>query len=85
MGSERFKWHIHCSVCGTFLEKSAQCDSEVDCKKCRSTLEVLVKDDVVSVRPIVIRDEKMKMRAGVYAGKMMNKSGRNTAAKAAAV
>lgn len=57
MGSGNIKWHVHCSVCGAFLEKSAQSDSEVDCKKCRSTLEVLVKDDIVSVRPLVIRAE----------------------------
>ena len=44
MGSDNYKWHIHCPVCGAFLEKSSQCDSEVDCKKCKSTLEVLVKD-----------------------------------------
>lgn len=44
MGSGNVKWHVHCSVCGAFLEKSAQSDSEVDCKKCKSTLEVLVKD-----------------------------------------
>ena len=47
MGSGNVKWHVHCSVCGAFLEKSAQSDSEVDCKKCKSTLEVLVKDDIV--------------------------------------
>ena len=48
MGSDNYKWHIHCPVCGAFLEKSSQCDSEVDCKKCKSTLEVLVKEDIVS-------------------------------------
>ena len=32
MGSGNIKWHVHCSVCGAFLEKSAQSDSEVDCK-----------------------------------------------------
>ena len=39
MGSGAIKWHVHCSVCGAFIEKSAQSDSEVECKKCRSTLE----------------------------------------------
>ena len=55
MGSGAIKWHVHCSVCGAFIEKSAQSDSEVECKKCRSTLEIFVKDDMVSVRPIHIR------------------------------
>lgn len=45
MGSGAIKWHVHCSVCGAFIEKSAQSDSEVECKKCRSTLEIFVKDD----------------------------------------
>lgn len=40
MGSGAIKWHVHCSVCGAFIEKSAQSDSEVECKKCRSTLEI---------------------------------------------
>ncbi len=72
MGSGNIKWHVHCSVCGAFLEKSAQSDSEVDCKKCRSTLEVLVKDDIVSlVRPLVIRDEQLKERMSVYSRKLM--------------
>lgn len=44
MGSGAIKWHVHCSVCGAFIEKSAQSDSEVECKKCRSTLEIFVKD-----------------------------------------
>lgn len=76
MGSESIKWHVHCSVCGAFLEKSAQSDSEVDCKKCRSTLEVLVKDDIVSVRPLIIRDEQLKERMKVYTQKMMKPSGK---------
>ena len=54
MGSDAIRWHVHCSVCGAFIEKSAHCDSEVECKKCRSTLEILVKDDIVSVRPLHI-------------------------------
>lgn len=29
MGSGNVKWHVHCSVCGAFLEKNAQSDSEV--------------------------------------------------------
>ena len=24
MGSGAIKWHVHCSVCGAFIEKSAQ-------------------------------------------------------------
>ena len=63
---------IHCSVCGAFIEKSAQSDSEVECKKCRSTLEIFVKDDMVSVRPIHIRDEQLKSRMRTYSRKMMN-------------
>ena len=62
MGSGAIKWHVHCSVCGAFIEKSAQSDSEVECKKCRSTLEIFVKDDMVSVRPIHIRDEQLKVQ-----------------------
>ena len=70
MGSGNVKWHVYCSVCGAFLEKSAQSDSEVDCKKCKSTLEVLVKDDIVSVRPLVIRDEKLRERMAICSGKL---------------
>ena len=54
------------------LKKSAHCDSEVECKKCRSTLEILVKDDIVSVRPLHIKDEKLKERMRVYSQKVMN-------------
>ena len=32
MGSGAIKGHVHCSVCGAFIEKSAQSDSEVECK-----------------------------------------------------
>ena len=78
MGSGNIKWHVHCSVCGAFLEKSAHSDSEVDCKKCRSTLEILVKDDIVSVRPLVIRDEQLKERMSVYSRKFMNPSGKKS-------
>ena len=78
MGSGNIKWHVHCSVCGAFLEKSAQSDSEVDCKKCRSTLEILVKADIVSVRPLVIRDEQLKERMSVYSRKFMNPSGKKS-------
>ena len=78
MGSGNIKWHVHCSVCGAFLEKSAESDSEEDCKKCRSTLEVLVKDDIVSVRPLVIRDEQLKERMSVYSRKLMNPSGKKS-------
>ena len=60
MGSDAIRWHVHCSVCGAFIEKSAHCDSEVECKKCRSTLEILVKD------------EKLKERMRVYSQKVMN-------------
>ena len=44
------------------IEKSAQSDSEVECKKCRSTLEIVVKDDIVSVHPLIIRDEQLKSK-----------------------
>ena len=30
MGSGAIKWHVHRSVCGAFIEKSAQGDSEVE-------------------------------------------------------
>lgn len=72
MGTEFYKWHVHCPVCGAFLEKSSQSDSEVDCKKCKSTVEVLVKEDIVSVRPMIIRDDKLKERIRVYSQKIMN-------------
>ena len=65
MGSGNIKWHVHCSVCGAFLEKSAQSDSEVDCKKCRSTLEVLVKDLLLlsrlSVSNVVLNRERYRI------------------------
>lgn len=61
-----------CSVCGAFIEKSAQSDSEVECRKCRSTLEILVKDDMVSVRPLIVRDEQLKSRMRSYSQMMMN-------------
>ena len=47
-------------------------------KKCRSTLEILVKDDIVSVRPLVIRDEQLKERMSVYSRKFMNPSGKKS-------
>ena len=78
MGSGNIKWHVHCSVCGAFLEKSAQSDSEVDCKKCSITFEMLVKDQMVSVRPLVIRDEQLKERMSVYSRKLMNPSGKKS-------
>ena len=43
MGSGAIKWHVHCSVCGAFIEKSAQSDSEVECKNVSSTLEIFVR------------------------------------------
>lgn len=57
MGSDAIRWHVHCSVCGAFIEKSAHCDSEVECKKCRSTLEILVKDDIVSLNVFLLARE----------------------------
>ena len=72
MGSGAIKWHVHCSVCGAFIEKSAQSDSEVECRKCRRTLEILVKDDMVSVRPLIVRDEQLKSRMRSYSQMMMN-------------
>ncbi|MGO5083578.1 hypothetical protein [Oliverpabstia intestinalis] len=72
MGSVAIKWHVHCSVCGAFIEKSAQSDSEVECRKCRSTLEILVKDDIVSVRPLIVRDEQLKSRMRSYSRMIMN-------------
>ncbi len=74
MGSGKIKWHVHCSVCGSFLEKSAESDSEMECKKCRSTLEILVKDDMVSVRPMIVRDEQLRARMITYTSKLMNPS-----------
>ena len=70
MGTDYYKWHVHCPVCGAFLEKSSQSDSEVDCKKCKSTLEVL------SVRPMIIRDEQLKARMRVYAQSIRSGSGK---------
>ena len=34
----------------------------MECKKCRSTLEIVVKDDIVSVHPLIIRDEQLKSK-----------------------
>lgn len=67
MGTDSIKWHVHCSVCGAFLEKSAQSESEVECRKCKSILEIYVRDDIVSIRPLIIRDERMKSRMKTYA------------------
>ena len=72
MGTDFYKWHVQWPVCGAFLEKSSQSDSEMDCKKCKSTVEVLVKEDIVSVRPMIIRDDKLKERIRVYSQKIMN-------------
>ena len=77
MGSGAIKWHVHCSVCGAFIEKSAQSDSEVECRKCRSMLEILVKDDIVSVRPLIVRDEQLKSRMRSYSRMMMNQGKEN--------
>ena len=44
----------------------------INCKKCKSTVEVLVKEDIVSVRPMIIRDDKLKERIRVYSQKIMN-------------
>lgn len=70
MGSDNYKWYVHCPVCGSFLEKSARSESEVDCRKCKSTVEILVKEDIVSVRPLAVRDEQLKTRMRVYAQKV---------------
>lgn len=76
VGTNSYKWHVHCPVCGAFLEKSSQSDSELDCKKCKSTLEVLVKKDVVSVRPVMIKDEQLKARIQMYDQKVKSVSER---------
>ena len=36
MGTDYYKWHVHCPVCGAFLEKSSQSDSEVIVKNVRA-------------------------------------------------
>ena len=77
MESGAIKWHVHCSVCGAFIEKSAQSDSEVECKKCRSTLEIFVNEDIVSVRPLIIRDEQLKSRMRIYSRMMKNQGKEN--------
>ena len=77
MESGAIKWHVHCSVCGAFIEKSAQSDSEVECKKCRSTLEIFVNEDIVSVRPLIIRDEQLKSRMRSYSRMMKNQGKEN--------
>lgn len=77
MESGAIKWHVHCSVCGAFIEKSAQSDSEVECKKCRSTLEIVVKEDIVSVHPLIIRDEQLKSRMRSYSRIMKNQGKEN--------
>ena len=72
MESGIIKWHVHCTVCGAFLEKSSNSNSEIMCNKCHTTLEIFVKNDMVSVRPIHIRDEQLKSRMRTYSRKMMN-------------
>ena len=51
MGSGAIKWHVHCSVCGAFIEKSTQSDSEWSAKMSHIG-DICKKDDMVSVRPI---------------------------------
>ena len=72
MESGAIKWHVHCSVCGAFIEKSAQSDSEVECKKCRSTLEIVVKDDIVSVDVIDYNDPSWPQLMTWKEGKLGN-------------
>ena len=72
MGSGAIKWHVHCSVCGALLKRAHKAIQKWSAKKCRSTLEIFVKDDMVSVRPIHIRDEQLKSRMRTYSRKMMN-------------
>ena len=66
MESGIIKWHVHCTVCGAFLEKSSNSNSEIMCNKCHTTLEIFIKNDMVSVRPIHIRDEQLKSRMRTY-------------------
>ena len=47
MESGIIKWHVHCTVCGAFLEKSSNSNSEIMCNKCHTTLEIFVKNDMV--------------------------------------
>lgn len=43
MESGIIKWHVHCTVCGAFIEKSSNSNSEIMCNKCHTTLEIFVK------------------------------------------
>ena len=54
------------------LKRAHKAIQKWSAKKCRSTLEIFVKDDMVSVRPIHIRDEQLKSRMRTYSRKMMN-------------
>lgn len=44
-------------------------------------LKVWVKDDIVSVCPLIIRDEQLKERGFVYSKKLKNPSGKNKRAE----
>ena len=54
------------------LKRAHKSDSEVECKKMSQYIGDIVKDDMVSVRPIHIRDEQLKSRMRTYSRKMMN-------------
>lgn len=72
MESGIIKWHVHCTVCGAFIEKSSNSNSEIMCNKCHTTLAILVKDDMVSVRPLIVRDEQLKSRMRSYSRMITN-------------
>ncbi len=69
------KCYVHCPVCGGYLIKSAASDSEVECRRCHSTIGVLVNDGCVTVyEKRDENEEKMQGRVAVYQTKLSKKT-----------
>ena len=63
------KWYVHCPVCGAYLIKSSVSNSEVECRKCRNTIGVLVDEGMVTVYEKNVDGMKeMQGRVAVYHG-----------------
>lgn len=70
------KCYVHCPVCGGYLIKSAASDSEVECRKCHSTIGVLVNDGRVTVYEKHDSDADMQGRVAVYRAHLANNARR---------
>lgn len=68
------KWYVHCPVCGGYLIKSSASDSEVECKRCHSTIGVLVNDGRVTVYEKRDGIAEMQGRVAVYQTKLAQKT-----------